>query len=962
MIRHSLSWLGCLALLLGAQVAHAIDGGAGTTFRNGVIASASSETDFLTSGALTCGAGTQGKIQVHTTPLQYCDNAATPALQYSAYGTSSGDATGLVCTTCVGTTDIAANAVTNIELNDVATMTFKGRVLAGTGSPTDLSMSTATSMLNLFASGTQGVVPASGGLATVLLHGDGMWDQVDLSTEVTGVLPLANLTDDGTGGLCLKSGGAGGDPAYGSCSTGAGIAVIKEDNSSVVAAADTLDFTEPDATIVTESPTNEGNVDLSQYVLLAGRASTPQTIHGGPDASDTLTLKGTSDTTPDTATGFLQGSSILLNGTGQPVPIYLSRGDFVVHGTFSQLMFNDGKTPGPEPGEDTSTITLDAATCTASAAMNADCDAANSPWACCTGATTGNCGYCDGTGSIPIACDTTAVGTTCDPSFLYMSHWWNVLDFAHDGIPVEGAVGFVFGPTITGSGGGTRNTGATGLIDYIPIYQIPNGTNLATSSHGVLYSPQFTRPTGTSTGTAGIVYGLALGGSVSAGWTIDDWVGVQLNNPTNAGTITDIGAVSIPADITAGAAGGETFAIRSAIEAGTNKWFLKSTGEAKSNIAGKVRLADDTTAPTAQLEVTSPAGTKALRGNISGSITGTDYVMQFGGDGIAVSGTNAQINPFSVEPVITVTGTTNAFGAGNMITAAEKWQTDGSAATIASPGAIVASQTYDANGAALTINSTAIIGVAAPGIVSTHAFNRSSGTSTQTVDGVTNFLSGAVFSLINVLGSGWTTPYWDGLKYIEPINNGTITYQAGIEIPSLSVGSDDYPILIGENTIDASAVPANYGVLGIETGAPGVFYVVSEDESVRRLRGTSPATQRLGSLKFDMGSGNTITTSDEWVFRLNPFAATMTSITCEAYAGTSFTIKVCQGEDTGNDTCTTNHLSATETDTLVCNTTGASDSTLNSTTIAANDKVTIVVTAVSGTVQMGEIIIDGTAS
>ena len=56
------------------------------------IATASGEADFLASGALVCGAATQGKMQVHTTPLQYCDNAATPALQYAAYGDSAGAA------------------------------------------------------------------------------------------------------------------------------------------------------------------------------------------------------------------------------------------------------------------------------------------------------------------------------------------------------------------------------------------------------------------------------------------------------------------------------------------------------------------------------------------------------------------------------------------------------------------------------------------------------------------------------------------------------------------------------------------------------------------------------------------------------------------------------------------------------------------------------------------------------
>lgn len=73
-----------------------LTGGSGITTTRATdtitIASASSEAGFLSSGALTCGASTAGKAQVHTTPLQYCDNAATPALQYAAYGDSSGNA------------------------------------------------------------------------------------------------------------------------------------------------------------------------------------------------------------------------------------------------------------------------------------------------------------------------------------------------------------------------------------------------------------------------------------------------------------------------------------------------------------------------------------------------------------------------------------------------------------------------------------------------------------------------------------------------------------------------------------------------------------------------------------------------------------------------------------------------------------------------------------------------------
>jgi hypothetical protein len=56
------------------------------------IAVDSTEQGFLTAGALTCGASTNGKMMVHTTPLEYCDNTATPVLRYAAYGDSAGKA------------------------------------------------------------------------------------------------------------------------------------------------------------------------------------------------------------------------------------------------------------------------------------------------------------------------------------------------------------------------------------------------------------------------------------------------------------------------------------------------------------------------------------------------------------------------------------------------------------------------------------------------------------------------------------------------------------------------------------------------------------------------------------------------------------------------------------------------------------------------------------------------------
>src|SRR4029453_3017382 len=79
-------------------------------------------------------------------------------------------------------------------------------------------------------------------------------------------------------------------------------------------------------------------------------------------------------------------------------------------------------------------------------------------------------------------------------------------------------------------------------------------------------------------------------------------------------------------------------------------------------------------------------------------------------------------------------------------------------------------------------------------------------------------------------------------------------------------------------------------------------------------------SEKLGGLQFDMGTSNTIATSDEWVFRLTPFAATITRIECEAYGGTSYTIQLCVGEDTGDDTCGTAYTTAA----LVCDGDGGS--------------------------------------
>ena len=121
-----------------------VTGGAGIASSGGTtpdITTASGETDFLASGALTCGAGTQGRMQVHTTPLQYCDNDGGDTLRYAAYGSSSGVATSATAL-AANPSDCAADTKTDaIAANGDLTCTAvdTGDITDGTVLPIDLN-------------------------------------------------------------------------------------------------------------------------------------------------------------------------------------------------------------------------------------------------------------------------------------------------------------------------------------------------------------------------------------------------------------------------------------------------------------------------------------------------------------------------------------------------------------------------------------------------------------------------------------------------------------------------------------------------------------------------------------------------------------------------------------------------------------------------------------------------------
>ena len=103
-------------------------------------------------------------------------------------------------------------------------------------------------------------------------------------------------------------------------------------------------------------------------------------------------------------------------------------------------------------------------------------------------------------------------------------------------------------------------------------------------------------------------------------------------------------------------------------------------------------------------------------------------------------------------------------------------------------------------------------------------------------------------------------------------------------------------------------------------------------------------TRKCGHLYIESAAD-----ADQFVIRLPPFAGTMTRIDCEAFSGTSAVINICDGEDLGDDTCTTSIPGAT----MTCDTTGANDTTLTNPGFAARDKVTLVIVgAPTGTVNL----------
>lgn len=247
----------------------------------------STEQGFLTAGALTCGASTNGKMQVHTTPLQYCDNAGTPTLRYAAYGDSSGNASAVAVgnVTGLGTgvgTWLATPSSANLA-SAVTGETGSGALMFGTG-PTASDL-VVTGSINI-PNGTAPTTDAAGEIA------------FDTNAWASG--RGAGQIYDGTANTYVVAALASDTPSNGQVPTW---------NTG--------------GTITWETPSGSGISGLTTNAIVTAASSTTiQTISTGStlDASGNMVLAGTLTTGTGVTTG---GSEVLGNATGDTAASFI---------------------------------------------------------------------------------------------------------------------------------------------------------------------------------------------------------------------------------------------------------------------------------------------------------------------------------------------------------------------------------------------------------------------------------------------------------------------------------------------------------------------------------------------------------------------------------------------------------------------------------------------------------------
>ncbi len=150
-------------------------------------------------------------------------------------GISDGDKGDITVSASGATWTIDNNAVTLAKIEDIATDSFIGRDTAGTGDPEVLSVATAKTLLNLTGTNS-GDVTLAGTPDYITIAGQTITrGLIDLTTDVTGDLPLSNVAQASAASRLLGRGSAAGAGDYQEITVGGGLSF----SGTVLSSADT---------------------------------------------------------------------------------------------------------------------------------------------------------------------------------------------------------------------------------------------------------------------------------------------------------------------------------------------------------------------------------------------------------------------------------------------------------------------------------------------------------------------------------------------------------------------------------------------------------------------------------------------------------------------------------------------------------------------------------------------------
>ena len=226
-----------------------------------------------------------------------------------------------------GSGTLAWGAVTNSQLADVATATFKGRSTAGTGSPEDLTATQATALLDTFTSVQKGLAPASGGVMTNFLRADGTWAALPPALTGSGVdnqIAVWSGTSslDGDGSLTWNGSSLGISGALNKSGVGS-FSLYTETSSEITVANGKLDIT---VTLNRLKQYGYAGLELRTDYLIEARADIVLAAPSGsvPGPADSMSATTLTDNTQswgiDSLVGQFVEVALALANDGPPEP------------------------------------------------------------------------------------------------------------------------------------------------------------------------------------------------------------------------------------------------------------------------------------------------------------------------------------------------------------------------------------------------------------------------------------------------------------------------------------------------------------------------------------------------------------------------------------------------------------------------------------------------------------------